>query len=76
MLTLVKAELRRLMNDVKEGLIAPNKASVCAQVGGVWCRVAELERRVRSDEELEERIAELERLAEQRSRPRWGRGPR
>ena len=47
----VKAQLRQLANDVLDGKQDKSRASVVAQVLGVWSRVSEAEARLRELEE-------------------------
>ncbi len=60
----VKSLLRRLADDVISGEATTSRASVAAQVLGVFLRACETEIRVREQTELSERLEELERLAQ------------
>ena len=60
----VKARLRELAEDVIQGRVDRGKASVAFQGLGVLKGFLELERKVRELDEIEERLAELERLAQ------------
>ncbi len=68
----VKSQLRRLADDVISGEVSTGKASVGAQILGVFLRACETEIRVREQTELSERLEELERIA-QSSKPQTGR---
>jgi len=56
----IKQRLRNIADEVLEGKITTAKASVAAQVLGVYLRAVEQERRQRELEELEARITVLE----------------
>jgi hypothetical protein len=49
----VKAQLRQLANDVLSGRVDKGRASVVAQVLGVWCKVTEAEVRTREFQEIQ-----------------------
>ena len=69
----VKAQLRTLADDVVAGDIDKGSASVAAQVLGVFIRAVEQERKVREQDELEERLAALEQArGDKRGGYRWG----
>jgi hypothetical protein len=57
----VKAQLRRIADDVLAGDLEKGRGSIAAQVLGVFVRVVEVERRIKETDELEERLAALER---------------
>ena len=61
--TEIKRDLRELMDGVLDGTYERGRASVAATVAGVLCRYLELERKIREQDELERRIAELEEAA-------------
>jgi hypothetical protein len=61
-----KRMLKGLAQDVLDGKVKRADGSVVAQVYGVLARFIELERKAREAEEFEARLAELEKLAEQR----------
>lgn len=65
----VQGQLRDLAADVLSGKVDKGKASVAAQVFGVYVRSVETARRLRETEELAERIAALE-----ADRDGWGGG--
>ena len=67
----VKRQLRTIADDVLSGRLDKGKASVSAQVLGVYTRVVEAERRLRETDELEARLDALEQDAEAR-RGQWG----
>jgi flagellar motility protein MotE (MotC chaperone) len=56
----VKRQLRDIADAVLEGTLDKGSASVAAQVLGVFIRAVEQERKVREQDELEERLAALE----------------
>ena len=56
----LKEELKTLMQEVKDGKVAPGVASVITQLANVLLRGIEQERKMRETEELEERIRALE----------------
>jgi hypothetical protein len=60
----LKDELKALIREVKEGKVAPGVAAVITQLANTIIRAIEQDRKVRETEEMEERIAELERRAE------------
>ena len=71
----VKAQLRQLANDVISGRVEKGKASVVAQVLGVWCKAAEAEVKFREFEqvtlpEFQEVVARLEAIEEAQARQR------
>ena len=68
----VKAQLRTLAGDVVAGNIDKGSASVAAQVLGVFIRAVEVERRIREQEELEERLSALEQASQPTGRRPWG----
>ncbi len=55
-----KDELRALVRDVKDGIVAPGVGAVLNQLLNSMLRAVETERTVRETEELEERLAALE----------------
>jgi hypothetical protein len=68
----VKAQLRQLANDVLSGRVDKGRASVVAQILGVWCKTAEAEVRLREFEEIQlpefkEVVVRLEHLEELQS---------
>jgi hypothetical protein len=69
----VKAQLRELADDVISGKLDKGKGSVAAQIIGVFARVVEVERKVKEQEDLTERLENLETLlAEKKGQNRWG----
>jgi hypothetical protein len=68
----IKGRLKDLYAAVLEGRAERAAAAVANQIANTHLRAIELERRVREQEELEERLDELEDLLEEaeRSRPR------
>jgi hypothetical protein len=60
----LKDELKELIREVKEGKVAPGVAAVITQLSNTIIRAIEQDRKVRETEEMEERIAELEKRAE------------
>ena len=57
----VKQSLKALATDVLEGRVARADAAVVSQVYNVLLRTLEIERKIREQEELSERLEELER---------------
>jgi hypothetical protein len=69
----VKAQLRTLADDVVAGNIDKGSASVAAQVLGVFTRVVEVERKIREQDELLERLGALEQTIQSTGGRRpWG----
>jgi hypothetical protein len=69
----VKAQLRTLADDVVAGNIDKGRASVAAQVLGVFTRVVEVERKIREQDELLERLGALEQAIQSTGgRRAWG----
>ena len=62
----LKEQLADLYSAVREEQIPPKTAAVAAQIQNVRLRALALERDIREQEELTERIGELERVAEER----------
>ena len=56
----VKRRLREVAEGVLDGSIDRGRGSVAAQTFGVLIRAIEVERKIREQEELEERLAALE----------------
>lgn len=70
-LTALKERLFTLYEDVREGRIEPKTGAVANQILNTRLRVIALERDIREQEELAERIEALEKSAESRG---WGAG--
>jgi flagellar motility protein MotE (MotC chaperone) len=68
----IKAQLRRIADDVLAGDLEKGRGSIAAQVLGVFVRVVEVERRVKETDELEERLAALEQAPASGRRGPWG----
>jgi hypothetical protein len=64
----IKGRLKDLYTDVLEGRAERGAAAVANQIANTQLRAIELERRVREQEELEERLDELEDLLEEAER--------
>jgi len=64
----IKAQLKDLCAAVLEGRAERAAAAVANQIANTQLRAIELERRVRDQEELEERLDELEDLLEEAER--------
>lgn len=56
----LKDEIKDLIREVKEGTVAPNIASVITQLANTLIRGIDIDRRVKVEEDLEERLARLE----------------
>jgi hypothetical protein len=68
----LKRQLQDLAADVLDGKVERSNAVVVNQILNTRARLMELERKVREQEELEERIGQLEQSQEQRGGKRWG----
>lgn len=69
----IKEVLYKLTCRVLAGTIPPGPAAVANQITNTRLRAIDLERRIREQEELEARIEELEKAAEQRKEGQpWG----
>jgi hypothetical protein len=64
----IKGRLKDLYTEVLEGRAERGAAAVANQIANTQLRAIELERRVREQEELEERLDELEDLLEEAER--------
>jgi hypothetical protein len=61
------------VDDVLEGRVDKGKGSIVSQILGVWLRAVETELKVRDQQELTERLENLETLlAEKKEQNRWG----
>ena len=63
----VKRQLRVLADDVIGGSADRSNAAVAAQVLNVYLRAVSVEAKVREQEDFEERLAGLEKIAEQQA---------
>jgi len=69
----VKRQLRDIADAVLEGRLDKGRGSIAAQVLGVYIRAVEQERKIREQDELEERLAALEQArGDQRGGYGWG----
>ena len=69
----VKERIRTMVEDVSAGRMDRADAAVCGQLYNTLIRAVSVELRFKETVELEERIAGLERRAEQQGRrPQWG----
>jgi flagellar motility protein MotE (MotC chaperone) len=68
----IKAQLRRIADDVLAGDLEKGRGSIAAQVLGVFVRVVEAERKIKETDELEERLAALEQAPASERRGPWG----
>jgi hypothetical protein len=66
----IKTRLSDLADDVLTGAVDKGVAAVASQILNVYLRAIELERKIRETEELEERLAALEKGATERG-SRW-----
>jgi hypothetical protein len=64
----IKGQLRHLYAAVLEGVVGRQDAAVANQIANTQLRALELERRVREQDGLEERVDELEDLLEEAER--------
>jgi len=58
----IKGVVRRVVGGVLNGSIERGVAAVAFQGFNTWLKAAELERRIREQDEIEERLAALEEL--------------
>jgi hypothetical protein len=63
----LKTQLKKLAADVLSGEVGRSEAAVVNQILNTRARLIELERKIREQEELEERLAALERVLKVRS---------
>jgi len=63
----LKTQLKKLAADVLSGEVGRSEAAVVNQILNTRARLIELERKIREHEELEERLAALERVLKVRS---------
>jgi uncharacterized protein DUF5763 len=63
----LKAQLRKLAADVLAGEVGRSEAAVVNQILNTRARLIELERRIREQEELEERLGALEDVLKRRT---------
>ena len=68
----VKADLRRLAEDVLEGRVEKGIGAVVATIWGVYLRAVQTELKVKEVEDLLPRLEELEQALESRKGERWG----
>jgi len=66
-LAMVKSKLMQLAEEVHSGQVESRVGAVVTQVWGAYINCLRLELKVKEVQELEERLASLERLASQRS---------
>ncbi len=64
----VKAWLLKLASDVEEGRIEAKDGTAVSQILNIWLRGTETERKIKEQEELEERLESLERVLRERSK--------
>src|SRR5829696_3430625 len=68
----IKQRLSILADDVLEGSVDRGVAAVASQILNVYLRAIELERKVKEQEEILDRIEALEQSAEAKEGSRWG----
>jgi hypothetical protein len=68
----IKQRLSDLASDVLDGSVERGVAAVASQVLNVYLRAIELERKVKEQEEILDRIEVLEQSAEAKGGSRWG----
>ena len=70
----IKRQLQKLTDDALAGKVERGVAAVCGQLLNVKLRAVEVERKLREQEEFEERLAALERASEGQGREgrSWG----
>ncbi len=64
----VKAWLLSLASDVQEGKLEAKDGTAVSQILNIWLRSVETERKIKEQEELEERLESLERVLRERSK--------
>jgi hypothetical protein len=64
-ITIIKDALRDLYDAVLEGRVERSAAAVASQIANTQLRAVELERRIREQENLEDRLDDLEGLLEE-----------
>src|SRR5215213_1189553 len=68
----IKKRLRQLADDVLEGSVDRSDAAVISQVLNIYLRAVSVELKVREQQELTERLEELEQALEnQKASKRW-----
>ena len=60
----LKDELKDLIREVKDGKVAPGVAAVITQLANTIIRAMDQDRKVRELDDIEQRLAEIERRAE------------
>jgi hypothetical protein len=68
----IKQRLSNLVDDVLEAKVDKGVAAVASQILNVYLRAIELERKVKEQEEILDRIEVLEQSAEAKGGSRWG----
>ena len=69
----IKEQLSDLYNLVLEGRVEPKVAAVAGQIANVRTRLVETELKVREQQDIIERMRELESMLERQNRgKRWG----
>jgi hypothetical protein len=68
----LKRQLQDLTTDVLDGKVERGNAVVVNQILNTCLRAIELERKIREQDELEERLVTLEQAQEQKGDRRWG----
>ncbi len=68
----VKREIRAVVTDVLEGRVERGVGAVVFQGFNCLLKAAEVERRIRDQEELEARLDALERASQERGGRKWG----
>ncbi len=67
----VKARLQALADMVEEGQMDRADAAVCGQIWNVYLGALRTELKIREQEELEQRLEEVEEILRQRKDDRW-----
>ncbi len=69
----MKARLQTMIDDVRDGSMDRGDAAVCGQLYNTLIRAVSVELKLREQEQLVERLEQLERDLETRARSRtWG----
>ena len=68
----IQGELADLYQSVLGGSVEPKIGAVLAQIANARARIIETALKAKEQQELEERLEQLEGLLDQRERSRWG----
>ena len=68
----IQSQLADLYQSVLDGSVEPKIGAVLAQIANARARIIETALKAKEQQELEERLEQLEGLLDQRERSRWG----